>query len=305
MRHRPEPTADEQLESALQFSIDHSRRRDAAEIVQRHQRARFMLATGECDLKFPPEILGVRMAEQIIRARLGIRRYIKRLGAADTGQRAGGDISHGISAGFAGGDADRRQAPHERGGVFDVDEVKLNILPRGDVADRVGILFGQLRKHDHLRWDQPAERDFNPHHPGRIPFGLRSLGQAGLGILEFLNGQAVAPPPVVIALPIGSAPQARLGEYFFVQLPRLAQENLRLERIDLLGQIRRHYPRQLIFPCFRGHKTHIVVGRRDHGKYIARRLRRETLEPRQTPFWQTELCRRGALPRRKRRAIYA
>ena len=50
---------------------------------------------------------------------------------------AGGHVAHGIAAGFAGGDTGGGETPHDGGRVFNVDEVKLDVLAGGDVRDAV------------------------------------------------------------------------------------------------------------------------------------------------------------------------
>ena len=41
--------------------------------------------------------------------------------------------------------------------VLDMDEVKLKVLPSGDMRDAVRILLGQFRHRFELRWIEPAE----------------------------------------------------------------------------------------------------------------------------------------------------
>ena len=125
-------------------------------------------------------------------------------------------------------------------------EVELNVLPRGDVADVVGILFRQCREHHHLLRIEPAEGDLDPLHPRRVEKCLGALGQAGVG--EALGGDAVVTLAVVVALAVGAAAQACLGEDFLVDLPGLAQDDLRLELVDLLRPERRHIAGELFLP---------------------------------------------------------
>src|SRR6185436_6348824 len=69
MRHRTQPAADEDLEAADFLAVDHLRRSNAAKVVERHQRTRFMLASAERDLELAAKVLRVRMPQQVIRAR--------------------------------------------------------------------------------------------------------------------------------------------------------------------------------------------------------------------------------------------
>src|SRR5213075_1756374 len=91
MWHRAEPTADVNLEAALDFPINRARGGDATQIVHRDQRARFVLASAERDLELPAEVLCVGMAQQVIRARFRVRRDVEGLGMAHAGLWAGGD----------------------------------------------------------------------------------------------------------------------------------------------------------------------------------------------------------------------
>ena len=90
VRHRAETAADEKFEPApAVFDL-----RQCAHVVHVDQAARFAFATRESDFEFSSEILCVRMAEQEIGERFGIRRDVERFGATDAGNRTGGDIAN-------------------------------------------------------------------------------------------------------------------------------------------------------------------------------------------------------------------
>ncbi len=244
IRHRAETAADKHFEPASAV-MDFG---DGAEVVHVHQPAGFVLAAGESRLEFPSEILRVRVAEQKERQRLRVRRHIKRLGAADTRQRAGGDVADRVAAGLAGGDADGGQAAHDGRGVFDVDEMQLEILPGRDVQNAVGILLGDIGECFELRRVQAAERDLDPLHTGRVPFGVRPLGQTGLRIAQLLRAEAIKPLPVVITLAVRAAPQPRLGEKLLVNFAEFAQLQLRLININFLRPRRRDLTGEFFLP---------------------------------------------------------
>ena len=179
------------------------------------------------------------MAHQEPRQRMGIGRDVEDFVAADAGKRAGGDVANGISASLAGCDADRRQPPHDRGPVLDVDEMELKILARGDVRDAVGIFLGQFRHRLELPRVKPAERNLDPQHARRVPHRVWSFARL-VGIRQLAALGAVVALAVVVALAIGATAQTRLGEHLFVDLPLLAQIDFRFKLVnftaDRLGQ---------------------------------------------------------------------
>ena len=142
-----------------------------------HQAAGVLPAAGERDLELAAEVLRVGMAEQEAHDRLRVGRDVEGLVAADAGERAGGDVAHRVAAGLAGGDADRGQAAHDVRRVLDVDEVELEVLPRGDVADAVGVLLGEVGQDVHLLRRHAAEGDLDALHAGRVPERVRALDQ--------------------------------------------------------------------------------------------------------------------------------
>ena len=146
LRHGAEAAADVELEAAFAVLND----ADRADVVDPDQAAGFVAAAGERDLELAAEVLRVGVAEQEIRRRLGVGRDVERLRAADAGDRASRDVADRVAAGLAGGDADGGQAAHDGGRVFDVDEVELEVLARGDVGDRVGVFLGELGQHFQL-----------------------------------------------------------------------------------------------------------------------------------------------------------
>ena len=119
--------------------------------MESNETAGFVRAAGERDLEFAAEILRVGMAQHEVRDGFRVGRDVKSLRAADAGDGAGGHVANGIAAGFAGGDADRGEAAHERGRVFNVNEVELDVLAGGDVGDAVGVFFAEVGEHFELR----------------------------------------------------------------------------------------------------------------------------------------------------------
>ncbi len=121
-----------------------------------------------------------------------------------------------------------------------MNEVELDVLARGDVQDLIRVLFGQLGQRIELVGGQLAVRDFDALHTRRIPHRDRALGELTGRERQGLRLLAVVALPVVVALAIGPAAQARLGEQLLLDLPLLAQFDLSLENVDLARPVFAH-----------------------------------------------------------------
>ena len=96
--------------------------------------------------------------------------------------------------------------------------MQLNVLARGDVQDLVAVLLGEVGHQVELIGGDSPVRDLDAQHPRRVPQGLRTLGQLGVGVLERAGGRAVMALPVVIALAVGAATKPGLGEHAVLHL---------------------------------------------------------------------------------------
>ena len=187
------------------------------------------------------------MAQQETRDRVRVGRHIEGLLAADTRDGAGGHVAHRISAGFARGDADRRQTPHQRGRVFNVDEVKLNVLAGGDVRDAVRVFLAEIGQHFQLGGVQAAEGNFDALHARRVPEGVGAF-RVGGGIVEGAGGLAVRALAVVITLPVSAAPQPGFREDAVFDLALFLEGDLVFKDVDFGGDLLRNAVAQLRFP---------------------------------------------------------
>ena len=105
-----------------------------AEIVDRDRDVIFA-ASFERDLELARQRRAEAMTQQEPRQRLGVRRDVEQFVGRRSGVRACGDVADRVAARFAGGDPDVRQQPHRRLDVVQLDEVELDVLTRGDVAE--------------------------------------------------------------------------------------------------------------------------------------------------------------------------
>ena len=188
------------------------------------------------------------MAEQEGSQGAGIGRDVEGLGGADPGQWARGDVAHRVAAGLARGDAHGGQPAHERGRIFDVNEVELEVLAGGDVGDAVRVFLGQLGQHFELARVDPAKRDLDALHAGGIPEGHGAFGQRAGRVDQALGLHAVPALAVVVALAVGAAAQAGFGEELLVEAPALAQLDLVFVDVDLTPEIGRERLGQRLFP---------------------------------------------------------
>ena len=61
---------------------------------------------------------------------------------------AGGDVTHGVAAGFAGGDTMIGEILQALRYILNFYIVKLNVLPRGDVQNPMRIFIREIRHTD-------------------------------------------------------------------------------------------------------------------------------------------------------------
>ena len=101
IRHAAQTAADPEFKTAFAFA-NHG---DGAYVVNAHQTAGFIAATGERDLEFASVILGAGVAQQVVSDGAGVGSDVERFRAAHARQRAGGDVADRIAASFARGDA--------------------------------------------------------------------------------------------------------------------------------------------------------------------------------------------------------
>lgn len=273
-----EAAAHVDVEAAHDLAVLHPGAGDGAEVVHHHERAGLVGAAGEGDLELAPEVLAVGVAEQEPGEGVGVGGHVERLGVADAGQGAPGHVAHRVAAGLAGGDAHRGQPAHDRRRVVQVHEVQLHVLAGGDVEDGVRVLLGHLGQHLELLGGDPAVRDLDPQHARGVPDGLGALGEVAGGVLQAARGHAVVPAPVVVALAVGPAPQAGLGEHALLHLALPPKLDLRLELVDLDRQIRRHTVDEGLPPLLRVHvhppgerdqRLEILLSLHGYGKYPA------------------------------------
>ena len=217
--------------------------------------AGLVTAAGEGDLELAAEVLAVGVTEQESGQGLGVGRDVEGLGAADARQRACGHISDRVAAGLSCGDVDGCEPAHEVDGILDMNVMQLHILARGDVADRIRVLFPQIGEDVQLTGGQASEGDLDALHPGRMPHRVRPL-RALLGEYQLLGAGAVEPLPIVVALSVRPAAQTSLREDDFVQLVLFAQVNLGLENVDLTAQLFRDGLAEFFLPGNISHISH-------------------------------------------------
>src|SRR5437899_12448661 len=114
-----------------------------------------------------------------------------------------------------------------------MDVVQLNVLPRGDMRDSVGVFLSEFGERLQLRSIQTTGWNLDALHSRRVPHSVGALGEVGGREIQLLDFLPVAAMTVVIALPVGTAAQASLGEQLLIELSLLAQRDLGLKMVDL------------------------------------------------------------------------
>ena len=105
--------------------------------------------------------------------RIRIRCDVERLVFADAHKWTAGHIANGIATGLTRRDTDTCEPPHERWRVFDMNEVQLEILPRRDVRDAIGILFREIGHALKLFRRHAPVGNLDPLHSRSVPNGIR------------------------------------------------------------------------------------------------------------------------------------
>src|SRR5205807_4339218 len=114
------------LEGAVGAGPHHG---DDADVVE-HGLAAVGGATGEVDLELAGEALRIRVPKEMTEGGLGPRADVEHLERARACEVAALDVSHGVAAGLACRQADRRQVFEDVGDLLELHEVELDVLAR-------------------------------------------------------------------------------------------------------------------------------------------------------------------------------
>src|SRR5690606_18098873 len=143
MWNRAQSAADEDRKATLDFAVHFAGACQQSQIVDADQPAGVLFAAGESGLEFASEVLRIGMPKQEVCHRFCVGSYVERFIVADTCKRASRDVAHRIAASFLCRDADGGEAAHQIGSIFDVDEMKLEVLSGGDMQNAVRIFVGE------------------------------------------------------------------------------------------------------------------------------------------------------------------
>ena len=148
--------------------------REEAEVVDRGRDV-ILGASFEGDLELARQRGAEAMSQEEPRQRFGVRGDVEPLGGRDARVGARGDVAHRVAARLARGESGLGEPPHRRLGVVQLDEVKLDVLARGDVAEAPRIALADLRQGRELIARQDALRHLDSQHlrVGRLPLAVR------------------------------------------------------------------------------------------------------------------------------------
>jgi hypothetical protein len=121
-------------------------------------------ATLERHLELARQRRAERMTQQETRQRLRVRGDVETLVGGDTGVRAGGDVAHGVAARLPRGHSRVGKTMHRVLGVVQLDEMKLDVLPGGDVPEAARVALADVGQRIELIAGQNPLRDLHPQH---------------------------------------------------------------------------------------------------------------------------------------------
>ncbi len=168
-----------------------------------------------------------------------MRRHVECFVLANAGVGASSNVADGVAASLTCSNARGREAAHQAWRVVDLHVMELEILPRGDVRDAVGIFFGQLGHGLELCRVEPARGNLDALHARRVPHSVRTLSQFARRKIQPLDFLPIAALAIVVTLAVSASAQPRLGEETLVQFSLLAQGDVGFKRVNFAGQILR------------------------------------------------------------------
>ncbi|MEZ5351048.1 MAG: hypothetical protein R2762_00295 [Bryobacteraceae bacterium] len=116
-----------------------------------------------------------------------------------------------------------------------MDEVKLKILPGGDVCDAVGVLLGEIGHGLQLFRVHAAVGNLDALHAGGIPKRIGPLGTVEREC-EFPGRDTIVALSVVVALAVCAAPQAGFGEDLLVDLTLFPRPDFVFVDVEFTGE---------------------------------------------------------------------
>ncbi len=155
LAQRRQTAAHVDLEAVVAVGVD---RRQEAEVVDLRLDVVEAAAAAEGDLELARQRRRVRAAQQVPRDRSAYGETSNSSCVGDAGERAAGDVADRVAAGLARREPDVGHQRQRQLGLRLLDEVELDVLARGHVADAAaGPLLGDLGERLQLlrRWPTP------------------------------------------------------------------------------------------------------------------------------------------------------
>ena len=131
------------------------------------------------------------MQRHMLADQLGPDARILDLVRRHAGPLVGGDVAHAVAAGLHAVHADAGEIGHGVGQFLELDPVKLDVLPRGEMAVAAIVAARDMRQHAQLRRRQRAVRDGDPQHVG-VQLQIDAVHQPQR--LELVLGQFAGQP---------------------------------------------------------------------------------------------------------------
>ena len=202
---RSQTAAEQDFETALLFAVYSSDLGDEAQVVDVAQSG-IRVAVAKADFDFAAHLLIDRIAQEVAKHRIGMRRDIKGLCRVDARVGRCGDIAHCVAAGLAQRDLVLLQLRPQLRGAVQAHVVNLDVLAGGGVQVAAAVLIGDIGDAAQLAKCYFAIGNLDADHL-----------HAGL------------------ALPVDAAGEAEAAEFLFVDLALVKETDLALQVDDVLG----------------------------------------------------------------------
>ncbi len=191
-----------------------SGRRHNADVIE-HRLTAVGVTTRKVDLELPRETLSERVAHEVLVGGLGPRGYVEDLEGTCASQVAPLHIADGVTTGFARGETDRCEVPHDLGDLVQLSKVELQILTGRDVPPPTAVGVDEISHHVQLVRRHRAVGHLHPHH---------------------LVGPA-------LTLTVDAVGQAEYTEYVLVEIASQVLGQLYLELRDVVMELARDHSR--------------------------------------------------------------
>src|SRR5260370_35171505 len=164
----------------MRRAVAASNLRDEADVVDAGNRAiAIVFAARESDLELARQVVKIGMAQEVSRDAQSVWGNVECFARAYTGNWAGGDVAHGVTASLARGKPRIGEQAHGRAHVFEFHEMELNVFARGEVAAAGRVFVANKRQDAKLCGREHPRGNLDAQHlEARLPLAICAVLQA-------------------------------------------------------------------------------------------------------------------------------